>query len=520
MIQLGRRRTSGSVGVSSSSPPNWAFVVAVLLLAFQPCEGWPSVPHPLRSVQNHFHYYHHQQQQQQQQQHPQSSPRSSFSTYHHSRSLLLAIPNRISPTTKTISRRSSTSTTLFSTTTTTRNSTETSGNEDRHEYWPFPKLGGQKRRLQPQQQEPEQQWNRNPYLVVSNTKTRTNQWQKFKQQQQQQQHLARQQNHARIDETAAKFGMPWKYSMDPTYEEVRINKDYDLQSLCSRTWTRKQNGLPSTLFYMPFWEWQMAYMKEHLTNLQVLPVTSKNRPDRDLSLVENTHRGMRLHTLQCTSEEYKFIRMTVLDGGPRMQVFTSLWCPNPRYNLPILGIDLLQFNQRKHLCVVDFQPIHDTEGEHDQRYEHLLQPIRERYPSLQGKMSNRFFDENSFFSRQMLFGRCDATLSPYHDGPVDRPQPDQPPTTNALNMVYGDLFPAFQAYVQTHVQLIQSTPPRYDRISTILARQAAYDTYSASRDPAHGLLASAFGRDFADDYVYDILFPSSERRSEKENSSV
>jgi hypothetical protein len=61
-----------------------------------------------------------------------------------------------------------------------------------------------------------------------------------------------------------------------------------------------------------------------------------------------------------------------------------------------LGVDLLQFNhQKRHLTVVDFQPIHNSSSEDDDdddvvKYEHLLEPIRRNYPSLQHFMSKRF----------------------------------------------------------------------------------------------------------------------------------
>lgn len=261
-------------------------------------------------------------------------------------------------------------------------------------------------------------------------------------------------------------GMPWKASIDPTYTE-------------------------DSLFYMPFWHSQMKFMKENLTNLRALPVTSG---DKDMAYAENSEGKMRIHTLKFQSDEYKCIRMTVYDAGNATQVFTSLWYPDPAYNLPVLGIDLLQFNKKKHLCIVDFQPIQSTEQEHAQPYEHLLRPIRDKYESLQGRMTPRFYDENQFFSKQMLFGRHDAT----QDDPV-------------TDMVFRDLFPAFQSYLQTHLGLIRSTPRQEHRVAAILERHAAYDSYSAVRDPAHALLTRSFGQEWADDYVYDVLFPSSQR---------
>jgi 15,16-dihydrobiliverdin:ferredoxin oxidoreductase len=272
--------------------------------------------------------------------------------------------------------------------------------------------------------------------------------------------------HSEIDQAIAANGMPWQSSIDPHYRSLADDSNKP--------------------FYLPFWEWQMDYMKKHLTNLQVLPVESKQ--GQDLSYRNNGK--VRLHTFQCSSDEYKCIRMTVMDGGARTQVFTSLWYPQPHFHLPVLGIDLLQFGQSKHLCIVDFQPIHENSSQ-DQPFEHLLQPIRDQYPSLHGKMTRRFYDEDAFFSKQMLLGRSDRA--------------------GANDLVYKNLFPAYQAYVNTHVQMVQSATPRPSTVADVLQRHAAYDNYSAARDPAHAMLAATFGNDFADDYVYDILFPLADR---------
>jgi Ferredoxin-dependent bilin reductase len=269
-------------------------------------------------------------------------------------------------------------------------------------------------------------------------------------------------------------GMPWKKSISKQYSE------------------------PS-LFYMPFWEWQMSFMKEHLTELRALPVVS--RSGRDMSYIETANATMRMHTSLFTCEEYKSIRCTVLDGGHQVQVFTSLWYPNEDSLQPVLGIDLLQFNHgKKHLCIVDFQPVtkEDQFPYIANNFEQLLEPIRNQYPSLQGEMTDLFYHpDDSFFSKQMLLGRHNQRDEPY----------------TAQSMVYDELFPAYQQYVRTHAELVQK-----DRISganvldreLVAACHEAYDTYSAARDPAHALLGRLFGQEWADDYVYDILFPSAQ----------
>ena len=155
--------------------------------------------------------------------------------------------------------------------------------------------------------------------------------------------------------------------------------------------------------------------------------------------------------------------MTYYDAGDNTQVFNSVWYPDPSYNLPVLGIDLLAFNRKKYLAIVDFQPLHNEEADHAQTYEHLLQPIKDKYDSLKGRMSSKFYDETQFFSKQMLFARFED------EGVVD-----------------NDLLPAFQQYVSTHVDLLKSTEAddALESQKAVLDRQKAYDTYSAERDPA------------------------------------
>jgi 15,16-dihydrobiliverdin:ferredoxin oxidoreductase len=146
------------------------------------------------------------------------------------------------------------------------------------------------------------------------------------------------------------------------------------------------------------------------------------------------------------------------------------------------------------LCVVDFQPIAD----HAASYEHLLKPIRDQYPSLQGKMSNRFYDENRFFSNQMLYSRFEEL------------QQQQQLCLQQEHPAYRDLFPAYQQYVQTHLELIRSTKPNPLDIPRVTQGQAAYDSYSADRDPAHAMVTKIFGQAFADAFVYDVLFSYSD----------
>ena len=313
----------------------------------------------------------------------------------------------------------------------------------------------------------------------------------------------------------------------PKHQTTSKLNHTDMISSHGMPWTRSiseqfniDHQATTGLFYMKFYEWQISFMHQELTNLKQLPLLSK-KGQRDMSYIQNKNATMRMHTSAYSSDEYKYIRCTTVDGGNQMQVFTSLFYPRNTL-LPVLGVDLLQFNHgKKTLCIVDFQPVLTPTPSADEAYinsdyyESKLKLIRDQYPTLQNEMTNRFYSaDDPYFSKQMLLGRIQ------HDGKTSTIDETKTATDN---MVHHDLFPAYQQYVQTHVQLQkealkkQQQQQQQQQDGTVLDESfvkechARYDTYSAERDPAHKLLGNIFGSDFANDYVYDILFPSATR---------
>jgi len=298
--------------------------------------------------------------------------------------------------------------------------------------------------------------------------------------------------------------------LEPSEQSIRLQELSPGRSRRSRMSLEEasvQHGMPWTttigrseekdpLLYMPFWEWQMDFMKSSLSNLHPIDCSTPN--EGDVSYNENKEKRARIVNHCYASDEYRKIRMTYYDAGDAVQVFNSVWYPDAKYNLPVLGIDLLSFNRKKYLAIVDFQPLHQEEDGHAICYEHILKPIKNKYDNLKGRMSSKFYDETQFFSKEMLFAR-------FEDGKI----------------VYDDLFPAFKSYVETHVDLVKSTPKATTRqmVQHVFERQRAYDTYSAERDPAAGLFAAMFGKDWAEDFIYDFLFSLSERKEEGLNLS-
>lgn len=254
-------------------------------------------------------------------------------------------------------------------------------------------------------------------------------------------------------------GMPWK------------------SSIASYT----PSTVKDTLLFMPFWEWQLSFMKSSLTNLESTDCD-------EFSYNENKDGTARVVNASYKSDEYRKIRMTYYDAGDKTQVFNSLWYPDESYDAPLLGIDLLAFNRKKFLVVVDFQPLPDNHENSKTDYNEFIKDVHDNLPStLKGKMSARFYDENQFFSDHLLFGRFEDE-----------------------DVIYSDVFEAFGKYVQNHVDMVQRhmEPNPHDN-ERILDGQRQYDDYSAVRDPAHALFTRIFGKEWADSYVYDFLFSMS-----------
>lgn len=278
------------------------------------------------------------------------------------------------------------------------------------------------------------------------------------------------------------------------YDEGIANKEQEYDSM---PW--KSSIKPGcSLTFMPYYTWTEKNLHQ-LTNLKHHPTSKYHYCEQSASALKSSGRashkkGARIINESYESDEYRKIRMTYYDAG-ETQVFNSLWYPRPELGyLPLLGIDLLQFHNL-YLVVVDFQPIHDQSESPDR-----LERIWKEMPFiLRGKMSDRFYDEDKFFSDHMLFGRFGKEEA----------------EETGLIEIGGDLSNAVQKYISLHVTMVQEIHQSTDTEKRdslqddgmqVLERQRKYDIYFAERDRAHAMIVKMFGKEFADGYLYDFLF--------------
>lgn len=245
------------------------------------------------------------------------------------------------------------------------------------------------------------------------------------------------------------------------------------------SWQHESIDPGQELTFMKFWKHQMEIMQNSLTDLEQVSVTSRDGNNIDLSF--NEVDDTRIINQVFKSKDFRKIRMAYYDGGAACQVYTSIFYPDPKYDLPVFGIDLLQFHGgKKNVIAIDFQPLDGSDHHHDS--ETVIQAIREQFPSLQGKMSERFYDQTKF-SDQMLFGRFDEAEE-----------------------MEEQTWPAFQQYLEAYLDLVKSSEPSDFVVDQVMEKQKNFDVYFAEHDRAKYMLQGKFGEEWTEAYVHDFLF--------------
>ncbi|MGD1851411.1 MAG: 15,16-dihydrobiliverdin:ferredoxin oxidoreductase [Cyanophyceae cyanobacterium] len=199
-----------------------------------------------------------------------------------------------------------------------------------------------------------------------------------------------------------------------------------------------------------------------------------------------SERGKNSATIQswCYScSQLRKLRYTYIDGGTAIQVFNSVIYPSHHYDIPLLGIDLLSFNRRRNVVVIDFQPLF-RDADYQAKY---IEPMRKMYESFDDLAQNlgmKFYDANQYFSKYLIFAKAEADIVP----------------TRVME--------AFKVYVNKYFLMLEEATPLTEPsdIQRIVQAQKDYDQYSAERDPAHGLYSSYFGHEWAERFLYEFLF--------------
>ena len=229
--------------------------------------------------------------------------------------------------------------------------------------------------------------------------------------------------------------------------------------------------------YKPFQE----YLEQELQRfeLQSLPIPE----GLEQNASERGKNSAQIQSWCYRSSQLRKIRYTYIDAGESAQVLNCVAYPDCRYDLPILGIDLLSFGKKKILVVIDFQPLF-RDPEYQAKYIAPMRALRDKYDDLAQDLGMKFYDANQYFSKNLLFAKTDEAT------------------------VANRVFPAFKDYLQLYWELLDAAVSTDDpqAIQRVTTAQKDYDQYSAERDPAHGLFSSYFGAEWAERFLYEFLF--------------
>jgi hypothetical protein len=155
-----------------------------------------------------------------------------------------------------------------------------------------------------------------------------------------------------------------------------------------------------------------------------------------------------------------------------LSIYNNIIYPKTGKNLPCFGIDLMAFMENKVIIVFDFQ--------HPKEHHNFTHDIVHEY--LNGYENNtekiRFFEPGNHFSKYIFVRKC---------------------SVHQVN----DYLTDFKKYILSYKKMIEFENP----IETNTEEYVDFDTYMHKLDPVGGFMRSKFGKDFAEDYVNNFLFP-------------
>lgn len=199
---------------------------------------------------------------------------------------------------------------------------------------------------------------------------------------------------------------------------------------------------------------------------------------------------------QDESSPCRRFRSLLVDGGGGLQAFNAVLYPSPHLGLvPILGIDVLSFNNHKRLLFgVDWAPALPSAAYAEARIFPFLKDLRQKYEAQYTAPSGKFYGpEPEFFSPQMFLSRAEG---------------------EEAMLPESQLWNIFREYVDRYVEMLGTAKPAgAAEVALARERQIAYDQWHAARDPALPIFRKIFGEQWTEDFIREVLFPGTQVQS-------
>ncbi|MEG3843169.1 phycocyanobilin:ferredoxin oxidoreductase [Microcoleus sp. herbarium14] len=176
--------------------------------------------------------------------------------------------------------------------------------------------------------------------------------------------------------------------------------------------------------------------------------------------------------------QFRKIHLELAKVGPMLDILHCVMFPRPNYALPMFGTDIVAGKGKISAAIADLSPLNSSRTL-SETYRTQLQNL----PVNQFSCPRQIPDWGDIFSEFCLFVRPDS----------------QEEESRFLDIV--------ESYVEIHCKLaVASVPVSAAEASKILDAQIYYCTQQQQNDKTRRVLEKAFGQDWAEHYMTEVLF--------------
>ena len=235
--------------------------------------------------------------------------------------------------------------------------------------------------------------------------------------------------------------------------------------------------------YQPFLDYAIATLQARL-DLESYPIPLGFERQEGVM-----GKGKRQEPVLTTSHGFKSVKLRQIraahvQGGSSLQVLNFVIFPEPKYDLPFFGADLVTL-PGGHLIAIDMQPLFGNNDSYQTKYTEPILPMF--YAHQQDLPWGGDFPEEAqqFFSPAFLWTRPSATEA-----------------------VETKVFNAFCDYLNAYLDFVEQAEEVKDKqlLEEILNAQKRYVDYRAEKDPARGMLTRLYGSEWTEEYIHGFLF--------------
>ncbi len=176
--------------------------------------------------------------------------------------------------------------------------------------------------------------------------------------------------------------------------------------------------------------------------------------------------------------QFRKIHLELAKVGPMLDILHCVMFPRPNYALPMFGTDIVAGKGKVSAAIADLSPLNPSRTL-SENYRTQLQPL----PLDQFSCPRQIPDWGDIFSEFCLFVRPDSIEE----------------ESRFLDIV--------ESYMEIHCKLaVASVPVSAAEEEEVLVAQMYYCTQQQQNDKTRRILEKAFGQDWAEHYMTEVLF--------------